>query len=281
MIPFTVALCVYHQDHPDYFKEALESVVHQRLMPAEVVLVVDGVIGEALEQVIVWFHQRCEALGVVFEPCYLESNRGHGEARRISIERASHPLVALMDADDLSDYERFAKQVARFEQSPQLSIVGGQIVEIDHATKRPLGRREVPLTDSEIRAYLQRRCPFNQVTVMVRREDILAVGNYIDFYHNEDYYLWVRMYLAGYHFANLPDVLVEVRINEAFYDRRGGWRYFLSEFRLQRIMYREGITSLGRFLLNSAMRLVLQVLLSDRLRGILFQKLAREGIQHG
>jgi glycosyltransferase involved in cell wall biosynthesis len=278
---FSVCICVYDKDNALYFKEALESVINQSLLPNQIVLVVDGAINSQLQKVIDDFNIKSQKLNVSFDITYLKKNRGHGEARKISILKAKYPLVALMDADDLSRYERFSKQIDAFKQNSNLSIVGGQIMEIIHDTKKEVGIRSVPLRDKEIKEYLKTRCPFNQMTVMFKREDVLKVGNYIDFYHNEDYYLWVRMYLEGFEFLNLEDILVDVRINEEFYNRRGGVKYFLSEFRLQKIMYQSGIISLWRFLFNSAVRLILQVVLTDSMRGFIFKKLFRKKVKNG
>jgi hypothetical protein len=153
-------------------------------------------------------------------------------------------------------------------------------MEINHKTKKAISIRKVPQNDKDIKEYLKTRCPFNQVSVMFKKSDVLDAGGYVDFYHNEDYYLWVRMYLADFEFYNIPKVLVDVRINEEFYNRRGGWRYFLSEFRLQRIMYSKNIISLPRFLFNSSVRLILQVVLADSIRGFIFKKLFRKKVEN-
>jgi len=277
---FSVCICVYDKDNPTYFKEALDSIINQSLLPAQIILVVDGVINHKIQEVIDLFIIETNAFGIEFNVYYLKENKGHGEARKISIEKASHSLVALMDADDLSKNNRFSQQVEIFKKNSGLSIVGGQIMEIIHDTKKEINLRTVPLDDKEIKAYLKTRCPFNQMTVMFKRDDVIKVGNYIDFYHNEDYYLWVRMYLEGFNFYNTSNILVDVRINENFYNRRGGWKYFLSEFRLQKIMYSSGIISWFRFVFNSLIRFVLQVLLTDSIRGLIFKKLFRKKVKN-
>ena len=278
---FSVSLCVYDKDNALYFKESLDSIINQSLVPNEIVLVVDGSINNDLQKVIDNFKEIAVDVGVEFDIIYLKTNRGHGEARKVSVENAKYELIALMDADDLSRYNRFNKQVEAFKENLDLSIVGGQIMEIFHDNKKNISIREVPITDIDIKEYLKTRCPFNQVSVMFRKSDVIKVGNYIDFYHNEDYYLWVRMYLAGYKFYNLPEILVYVRINEEFYNRRGGWRYFLSELKLQNIMYKSDIISLFRFIFNSSIRLVLQVFLTNSLRGLIFKKLFRKKVENG
>ena len=273
---FSVSICVYDKDNPTYFKEALDSILNQSLLPNQIVLVVDGSINKKLQEIIDKFRIESNRLSVELDVYFFKENRGHGEARKISIEKAKYELVALMDADDLSKYNRFSQQVKVFKNNHGVSIVGGQIMEIVHDTKKEVSIRNVPLDDEEIKTYLKTRCPFNQVTVMFKKEDILKVGNYIDFYHNEDYYLWVRMYLEGFSFLNLSSILVDVRVNEDFYNRRGGWRYFLSEFKLQKIMYNNSIISLSRFFFNSFVRFILQVVLTDSIRGFIFKKLFRK-----
>ena len=275
---FSVCICVYDKDNVLYFKEALESIANQSLTPNQIVLVVDGVINAKLQEVISNYTLQINILAIEFDTFYLKKNVGHGEARKISIENAKYELIALMDADDLCRYERFFKQIEVFKNHHDLSIVGGQIMEISHQTKEEISIREVPVEDEDIKIYLKTRCPFNQVSVMFKKEDVLKVGNYVDFYHNEDYYLWVRMYIEGFKFHNIPEILVDVRINEAFYNRRGGWRYFLSEFRLQKIMYKHSIISFMRFVFNSLVRFVLQVVLTDSIRGFIFKKLFRKKV---
>lgn len=275
---FSVSICVYDKDNVEYFKESLESIVYQSLLPSQIVLVVDGPINDALEEVINSFKKTIIKVDISFDVFYLKTNVGHGEARRVSIEKATYELVALMDADDLSRYDRFKKQIDIFQSDDRLSIVGGQIMEISHSTKKEISIRTVPLEDKDIKEYMKLRCPFNQVSVMFKKSDVIKAGSYMDFYHNEDYYLWVRMYLIGCKFQNIPEVLVDVRINEEFYNRRGGWKYFLSELKLQKLMYKNSIISFIRFVFNSSIRFILQVVLTDSIRGYIFKKLFRKKV---
>ena len=81
----------------------------------------------------------------------------------------------------------------------------------------------------------------NLVTVMLKEESVQKAGGYIDWYCEEDYYLWVRMTEHGMTFGNLLDNLVNVRVGEEMYQRRGGVKYFKSEAKLQYYMYSKGI----------------------------------------
>lgn len=59
---------------------------------------------------------------------------------------------------------------------------------------------------------MKKRCPFNHMTVMFKKSDIIASGNYRDWFWNEDYYLWIRLALKEYKFANLANTLVYTRV---------------------------------------------------------------------
>ena len=103
---FSVSMCVYWKDDPEWFKTAVDSILHQTCEPDEVVLVVDGPVPDELGTVINEYEKN-----PVFKVIRLAENQGHGNARRIGLENCTNELVALMDADDISVPERFAKQL--------------------------------------------------------------------------------------------------------------------------------------------------------------------------
>ncbi len=211
-----------------------------------------------------------------FKVIYLKENQGHGNARRISLDNSTYDLVALMDSDDISYPTRFEKQLKLFEDNPTLSICGGQITEFIGDPNNITGQRYVPLNDKEIKEYLKKRCPMNQVTVMFNKKDYYLAGGYIDWYCDEDYYLWARMVLNNCIFANVNDNLVNVRIGDEMSARRGGMKYFKSEAKLQKYMYKQKIISFPRYLYNVLIRFGGEVLIPNKLRTFLFKKLRKE-----
>ena len=116
----------------------------------------------------------------------------------------------------------------------------------------------------------------NLVTVMLKKSDILNVGGFLDWFCEEDYYLWIRMMLADYKFYNIQENLVNVRVGEEMYQRRGGLKYFKSEVRIQKLMFDKNIISFSLFLYNVIIRWIVQVVLSNKMRGWVFQKIARK-----
>ena len=279
---FSVLMLVYAGDRPDQFDAALRSITAQTLPPAEIVLVVDGPVPEGTDAVIRKYREELASSGTEFRIIRSEKNLGCGGAKRLGFGQCAYPLIAMMDADDLSVPDRFEKQMQFFRVHPDTAAAGGMITEFVSAEdptdiSRKAGIRTVPETDAEIKDYLKKRCPMNHVSVMVKKDEIEAVGGYMEgYYQNEDMYLWIRLAAAGGKFGNLPDNVVNVRVGEEMYQRRGGMKYFRSEAGLQKLMLRKKMISFPRYLVNVGERLVLQVLLPNRVRGWVFRKFARE-----
>lgn len=269
-------MCVYHGDDPGHFAKAIRSVIEQTLQPNEIVLTVDGPIPNTIDAVIESIGRKLADTSILFKVVRLEQNRGHGEARRICLENCSHELIALMDADDISASNRFERQMNYIRAHPEVSAVGGNISEFIDTPEHIVSKRIVPATDEKIRNFMGKRCPMNQMTVLFRKSDVEKAGGYIDWYCEEDYYLWIRMALAGMKFGNVDEILVNVRVGAEMYQRRGGIRYFKSEAKLQKYMLDHKIISVSRYLVNVGERFVLQVLMPNKLRGWAFRKFARE-----
>ena len=270
---FSVSMCVYGKDNPEWFSVAVNSILNQTQRPDEVVLVVDGPVPETLNTVILEFEKN-----PVFKVVRLQENRGHGEARRAGLDNCSYELVALMDADDICSPDRFEKQLALFASDPGLTIVGGNITEFVGEPSNIVGARIVELDDGRIKEDMKKRCPMNQMTVMFRKSFVESVGGYIDWFCNEDYYLWSRLFLNGAKFANISDYLVNVRVGKEMYQRRGGKKYFISEAKLQKYMLDNNMINFGTFTINVAKRFAVQMMMPNKLRSWVFQKFARKTV---
>ena len=269
---FSVCMSVYKNDDPTDFTEAVFSVFKQSCPPDEIVLVIDGPIPQPLMEAI----KKLQKVIPILKVIPLAQNMGHAVARQTGLEAAKNDLCAVMDADDLSVPNRFEKQLKVFEEHPEVSVVGGIINEFIQTTGNVVGTRMVPENDADIKEYLRSRCPMNLVTVMLKKSDVMKVGGYQDWYCEEDYYLWIRLTLAGYKFYNIQDNLVNVRVGEEMYQRRGGKKYFDSEVRLQKYMLNHNLISFPNYLYNVLVRFIVQVALPNKLRGWVFQTYARK-----
>lgn len=273
--PFSVAMSVYKSDNPDYFDRALSSITdEQTIIPNEIVLVVDGPVSNEINNVINKYEKKYEIFNVI----RLEQNGGLGNALKIAVENANHELIARMDSDDVSVSTRFEEQLKYFEINPEIDIVGGDITEFIGEENNIVGKRSVPLSNESIREYMKTRCAMNHVSVMYKKKAVESAGGYQDWFWNEDYYLWIRMWLNGAVFANTGSVLVNVRVGEEMYQRRGGSKYFESEKGLQDYMLKNKMINHSTYIKNVTKRLIIQKLMPNKLRGWVFRTFARKKV---
>ena len=123
---------------------------------------------------------------------------------------------------------------------------------------------------------MRSRCALNHPTVMFKKESVLKAGNYKDWFWNEDYYMWIRMMEQGCVFANLPDVLVNMRSGIEQYGRRGGRKYFDSEIGIKKLMLEKGMITRKEYIINYVERFIIQLMLPSSVRGWVFRTFARK-----
>lgn len=265
-------MSVYRNDNPKDFIKTIESIfVEQKLRPNEVVIVVDGLVPDSLEKTI----KNIAAENPIIKILWQKENKGLGTALNIGMKACSNELVARMDADDISAPDRFEKQIAYMEANPEIAVCGGQISEFIDYPENIVAYRKVPLDSIDCLNYFKDRDPMNHVTVMLRKSAVMDVGNYLPWHLDEDTYLWGRLLKKGYKIANLPDILVNVRVGKEMYARRGGWKYFKSDSKILKWKLDNGFLSNSRFFYNYMARFGVQVLMPNSLRAWIFKKLLR------
>jgi glycosyltransferase involved in cell wall biosynthesis len=268
-------MSIYIKEKPNYLRQSIDSMLNQTVIPDEIVIVKDGPLTEELEEVLKEYKDKYPEL---FNIVVSEKNLGLGLALNLGLNNCANELVARMDTDDISLPERCEKQLELFQQDASLSLLGGNISEFIVDETNIVARRIVPSCNEKIGEYLKSRCPFNHMTVMFKKSEVLKVGSYQDWFWNEDYYLWIRMFEAGCKFGNLSDILVNVRVGADMYKRRGGSKYFKSEAALQKYMLEKKIIGFKRYLLNVGIRFILQVVMPNSMRGFVFKKFARRKV---
>lgn len=264
---FSVSMCVYGRDNAQYFDEALNSVYSQTLVPDEVVLVVDGPVPEMIDQVIGKYEKKHNMK--VFR---LEKNMGHGIARREGFNQCQYDYIAIADADDINVADRFEKQIQLFKSDPSLGAVSSNCCHFSKSIDEIINVEELPSSDEDIKKYLRRRCPICQPSVMLSKKAVEEAGGYLDWYHAEDYYLWIRMYLNNCRFANIPETLLYLRTTEQQMNRRGGMKYFTSMAKLYIYMFNHKVIGPIDLLFNISSRFLMQVILPNRIRAYIRKK---------
>lgn len=267
---FSVLMSVYKNDNPIHFREALDSLYSSTLIPNEVVLVIDGPIGNDLRSQILEFKEKLNIKDV-----NLNYNRGLGRALSHGITYCSYDWIARFDSDDICVVDRFEKQMKYISNHPEVCLLGGWVSEFDHEPAQPHALRKVPASHTEICTYAKQRNPFNHMSVMYKKTFVLASGNYQDNHLYEDYALWVRMINNGAITANIPEVLVYARTGNGMERRRGGLKYVMSELSAQIEFYKFGFINPYQLCKNLLVRIPVR-LLPGSIRKSIYRNLLRK-----
>lgn len=265
---FSVLLSVYHKEVPEYLDLALKSIVEQSYEPNEIVLIKDGPLTPDLDATIYkWQDLLNERLKIV----PINSNVGLAIALNSGLEYCQFDIVARMDTDDVSLPERFKMQFDFLEKNKHISCVGALVEERDESLTHKVKVRHVPEKHQDIVRFCQRRNPISHPVAMFRKTHVLSVGGYPDVYP-EDYFLWLKMIQSGYKFANIQEVLLNMRTGNNFVSRRG-YKFLKGEVKIYNFMLVTGFIGFWKWVTNVAIRAVVR--LSPRYFKVLFYRLLR------
>lgn len=272
---YSVLMSVYQKEHPEYLYAALKSMAGQSMKPLEIVLVCDGPLTKELDAVL----EKTEFQDVL-KVIRLAENVGLGAALSKGLPECTCEWVARMDSDDIAASDRCEKQLCYLETYPETDVLSGTIAEFQgeaqterEAKQSIVSRKCVPRTQTEVTSYIKMRNPVNHPCVMFRKSKVLAAGGYQPCPLFEDYDLWVRMYQNGCRFANLPDTLLYMRVND-MHRRRGGISYIKPLIHFWTGMYRRQMLSFSQYIFVLLSR-VLVSLLPNGIRKMIYDKKLR------
>lgn len=215
MMNVSVLMSIYAGEQAEYLREALESLSGQTVKAQEVVLVEDGKVPEELKKVVASYREDLNIRTFTIP-------RAGGLTRALNrgLSACKGSLIARMDADDISLPERFEKQGVFMRDNPDISVTSSWVEEFDEEGKT-ISYRRLPLEQVDIERFARSRSPINHPAAIFRKKDVLSVGGYPPIKEGQDYALFSLMLKRGYKFANIPEVLLRMRITESFYKKRG------------------------------------------------------------
>jgi cellulose synthase/poly-beta-1,6-N-acetylglucosamine synthase-like glycosyltransferase len=188
-------------------RETLESALAQTYRELEVVVVDDGSTdgtGTVVKEVM-----RCDPRVRMLR----KSNGGLSSARNSGIGQARGSMVAFVDADDLWNREKIAKQVQALQRRPQAGVVYCWFWPIDGNGRIKDVVRYVSLAEDDVYAALVlNNFIASGSTLLVRREVLGAVGGFDESLRHgcEDLDFCLRV-AERFAFAVLPEFLVGYR----------------------------------------------------------------------
>lgn len=275
-IDVSVLMSLYWRERAEYLAESLESVWNQTAQPREVVMVLDGPVGDDLRHVVDSYAERKD--GPELQIVALKENGVLGRALAEGMKHCHCELVARMDTDDVMMPERLEHQWTYMRAHGDVAVCGAWIDEFvtgEKGEKTVVATRKLPEGDEEIKRFGKGRNPMNHPVVMFRKSCVEAAGGYEHFPLFEDYYLWVKMMVKDEIFHNLQESLLMFRQSSDVYRRRGGWRYALDEIKFQRAICRLGFIGTTGALKNIGIRFGVRIM-PNGLRSIIYKKLLRK-----
>jgi glycosyltransferase involved in cell wall biosynthesis len=154
------------------------------------------------------------------------AHRGITPALVTALDAARAPLVARMDADDISDPQRLARQAAALEAHPHWAGAGCCIGWLAASGPTPGMERYAAwqnglLEPADIRRAMFIENPVTHATLLLRRPALDRAGGYLAQDWSEDYDLVLRLLLGGQELGKVPEVLYHWRESSGRLTRTG------------------------------------------------------------
>jgi len=122
----------------------------------------------------------------------MPGNVGIARSLNAGIDLAAAPVVAVNDADDVSDRHRLERQLALLDARPDVAVVGSRMREVGPAGQGL--RARTAFAAGDVRAVLPRFNPIPNTSAAFRRDAVLAAGGYDPRYrYAMEYDLWLRL----------------------------------------------------------------------------------------
>lgn len=237
-----VILPVYKKDQVSYLNKAIESIASQTYKEFHIYIGVDGPVGDDISSFLRLIDNQRKVTVIRFE-----ENRGLACVLNDLLDiclKEGYNYIARMDADDISEPDRFKNQITFLDSHIDIDVVGGAIDEIDEKGNSRNKRIVYPETPEECRAFFAKRNPHAHPAVMFRKSffDKLNGKKYRPEYRqNQDTMLWYDGFMVGTQNANIPDVVLKFRMTDTmFKKRRNGWAFAKKQFK-DRLMINKGL----------------------------------------
>lgn len=226
-----VIMSLYKNDGLDLVKLSVESILNQTYKDFDLYIQYDGAIKlEVNEYLSSLTDERIKIR---------KRTENKGLAQSLNnllaiVMPIGYEYIARMDADDVSMFNRFEKQIKYFTSHIEIDCLGTWAIEIDSKGNEYF-RKQMPVTHDGCRKLFKKRDCMIHPTVMFRRSYFEKAGLYPeDTYFGEDTMMWAKGFKAGCRFANLPEYLFKFRLDDNFFQRRRGWKHAKSIFILRR-----------------------------------------------
>ena len=185
-------------------KEAVNSVANQSFKDYEHVIVDDGSTNRSISLI-----NTDDSRIKIYEPGRI----GRARALNYAIEKSNGEYVAILDADDIYEFNKLDIQNKILDEREDLSLVYSN-AQFINSSGEDLGSSSYPSAHEEIKNFLINLNPFPASTAMYRRKDWDEVGGYrIRCKKSLDYNLYLSFLLRGKKFFGVTEVMTKTRLS--------------------------------------------------------------------
>lgn len=208
-----------------YIDEAIESVLNQTYKNWELIIC-DDCSTDNSYILALKYKKKDKRIKVLKN----KKNMRQAFSRNRAFKESAGKYIAIMDSDDRMDRKRLEKQVTFLENNSNYKFVCTNVImfENNERINGYLIKKEYPNSMDVIRNK-----GFAYGTVMIDRNVFEEVGGYTISNitsTGEDYDLVCKLYSRGYRGANIPELLYEYRVVDAY--RRRSYKAYLNEYKI-------------------------------------------------
>ena len=221
----SVIMSVYNAEK--YLKEAIDSILNQTYKNFEFIIVNDCSKDNSWNIL-----KEYEKKNISIKLINNEENLGLTKNLNRALAISKGDYIARMDADDVSELNRFERQIAFLETHEDVDIVGTFSKDINEFGEI-IRTRTTPITHIDIIRMLPKFSPMAHPTVMFRKKSLEKIGFYnIKYRTSQDLEMWLRAAGAGLKFYNIPEYLFKYRMDDDYVGRKT-FKYRWNDFKLR------------------------------------------------
>jgi len=202
----SVLMSVYNETGYE-IKESIESILSQSFSNFEFIIINDNPQREDLKMILNRYKKLDNRIVLLSN----EYNIGLAMSLNKAAEIARTDVYARMDADDISEPNRFELQFEIIKKEPY-DLVFSNYNYIDENSMPIFNENDKHYSPEDIKRLLPYSSPIHHPTVMMTREIFERAGGYRNFPCAQDRDLWLRIWEAGGRFFMLDKKLLKYRI---------------------------------------------------------------------
>ncbi len=215
----SVVMSVY-KEPVEWLKQSIDSIINQTFKDFEFIIICDNPCYEDGISLLKDYQHNDDRIKLIFN----KKNIGLTKSLNKGLAVAKGEYIARMDADDISVFDRFQKQIDYMESHPFISVCGSAISFFGNKS----GMKSYPADMDNICLFIE-SC-FAHPTVMIRKKILGDLCYNESYVVSQDYNMWVELFARDAVFGNLNIPLLHYRYsNQQIMSQKGSLQIQLSK----------------------------------------------------